>query len=69
MSNKNTVVSSDKFTNVRHFHVNGKRYSACDWHEYDDVKKAWVFNGELFCTGWCKKGVTIFNKYRNELNV
>ena len=69
MSNKNTVVSSDKFTNVRHFHVNGKHYSACDWWQYSEASQAWVFSGELYCKGWYKKGVTIFNKYQNELNV
>ena len=67
MSNKASVVSSDKFTNVRNFHVNGKRYSACDWYEYDADKKAWLFNGEVFCQGWYKKGITIFNKHQEEL--
>ena len=26
-------------------------------------KKAWVFNGELFCQGWYKKGETIYKKW------
>ena len=67
MSNKNTVVLSDKFTNVRHFYVNGKRYSACDWWQYSEENQTFVFNGELFCRGWYKKGITIFNKYQDEL--
>ena len=56
-----------KFENVRHIRINGKKYSACDWYEYDDVKKAFVFSGKLFCKGWYKKGITIFNKCKDEL--
>lgn len=67
MSNKNTVVSSDKFTNVQNFYLNGKRYSACDWWRYCEESQAFVFNGKPTCQGWYKKGSTIFNKYQNEL--
>ena len=67
MSNKASVVPGDKFTNVRNFYVNGKRYSACDWWQYSEDNQAFVFSGELFCRGWCKKGITIFNKYQAEL--
>ena len=49
-----------KFENVRHIRINDKKYSACDWWQYDDDKKAWIFNGELFCGGWYKKGETIY---------
>ena len=52
-----------KFENVRHTRINGKKYSCCDWWQYDDDKKAWIFNGELFCQGWYKKGETIYKKY------
>ena len=52
-----------KFENVRHVRINSKKYSSCDWYQYDNDKKAWVFNGELFCEGWYKKGETIYKKY------
>ena len=50
-----------KFENVRNIYMNGKKYSCCDWWQYD--KKAWVFNGKLLCEGWYKKGKTIYNKW------
>ena len=53
-----------KFENVRHIRVNGKKCSACDWWVYDDDKKAWIYDGELFCAGWYKKGETIYKKWR-----
>ena len=56
-----------KFENVRNIRINGKKYSCCDWYEYDTDKKSWLYNGELFCAGWYKKGITIFNKYQDEL--
>ena len=52
-----------KFENVRHVRINSKKYSSCDWYQYDNDKKAWIFNGELFCKGWYKKGETIYKKY------
>ena len=55
-------MTTQKFENVRHIRVNGKKYSACDWWVYDDDKKAWLYN-ELFCQGWYKKGETIYKKY------
>ena len=68
MSNKTSVVSSDKFTNVRNFYVNGKRYSACDWWQYSEENQTFVFSGELFCCGWYKKGETIYQKCQAERN-
>ena len=56
-----------KFENVRHVRINSKKYSSCDWWQYDDDKKAWIFNGELFCQGWYKKGETIYKKWYSEL--
>ena len=51
-----------KFENVRNIYINNKKYSCCDWWQYDNDNKAWVFNGELFCSGWFKKGETIYKK-------
>ena len=67
MSIKTVVVSSDKFTNVQNFRLNGKRYSACDWWRYCEENQTFVYNGKLTCKGWYKKGATIFNKYKDEL--
>ena len=58
-----TQKTTQKFENVRHIRVNGKKYSCCDWFEYDTDKKAWLYNGELFCQGWYKKGETIYKKW------
>ena len=33
-----------KFDNVRHIRINGKKYS----HD----SNAWIYDGELFCEGW-----------------
>ena len=52
-----------KFENVRNIYINDKKYSCCDWYQYDNDKKAWLFNGELFCEGWYKKGETIYKKW------
>ena len=67
MTIKTIVVPSDKFVNVRNIRINGKKYSCCDWWQYSEDNQAFEFNGELFCQGWYKKGITIFNKYQNEL--
>ena len=67
MSNKNTVVSSDKFTNVQNFYLNGKRCSACDWWQYSEESQSFVYNGKPTCQGWYKKGITIFNKHQDAL--
>ena len=32
----------EKFENVRHIRINGKKYSRCDWYEYDTDKRAWL---------------------------
>ena len=56
-------MTTQKFNNVRNIRISGKKYSACDWWVYDDDKKAWVYNGELFCQGWYKKGETIYKKW------
>ena len=54
-----------KFENVRNIYINNKKYSYCVWYQYDDDKKAWIFNGELFCEGWYKKGETIYKKWHD----
>ena len=51
-----------KFDNVRNIYINNKKYSCCDWWQYDNDNKAWIFNGELVCQGWFKKGDTIYKK-------
>ena len=56
-------MTTQKFENVRHIRINNKKYSCCDWWKYGNDKKAWVFNGELFCAGWYKKGETIYKKW------
>ena len=66
MSNKTSVVSSDKFTNVQNMRINGKKYSCCDVYYYSK-SNAWVYDGKVYCKGWYKKGITVFNKYQNEL--
>ena len=57
-----------KFENVQNMRINGKKYSACDLYYYSLSNNAWVYDGKLYCKGWYKKGITIFNKYQNELN-
>ena len=52
-----------KFENVRHIRINNKKYSACDFYHYSKESNAWIYNGELFCEGWYKKGETIYKKY------
>ena len=56
-----------KFENVRNIRINGKKYSTCELYYYSKSNNAWVYDGKLVCQGWYKKGVTIFNKYQNEL--
>ena len=41
-----------KFDNVRHIRINGKKYSACDFYQYSHDSNAWIYDGELFCEGW-----------------
>ena len=53
----------EKFESVRNIYINSKKYSCCDWWQYDNYKKAWVFNGKLLCEGWYKKGSTIYKKW------
>ena len=57
-----------KFENVQNMRINGKKYSCCELYYYSKESNAWVYDGELVCKGWYKKGITIFNKYQNELN-
>lgn len=52
-----------KFENVRHIHINGKKYSACDLYYYSKDSNAWIYDGELFYKGWYKKGETIYKKW------
>ena len=56
-----------KFENVRNIRINGKKYSTCELYYYSKESNAWVYDGKLVCKGWYKKGITIFNKYQNEL--
>ena len=56
-----------KFENVRNIRINGKKYSTCELYYYAKSSNAWVYDGEIVCQGWYKKGITIFNKYQNEL--
>ena len=56
-------MTTQKFGNVRNIYINSKKYSCCNWYEYDTDKNAWVYNGELFCQGWYKKGETIYKKW------
>ena len=56
-----------KFENVRNTRINGKKYSTCDLYYYSKESNARVYDGKLVCRGWYKKGITIFNKYQNEL--
>ena len=56
-----------KFENVRNIRINGKKYSTCELYYYSKESNAWVYDGKLVCQGWYKKGITIFNKYQNEL--
>ena len=57
-----------KFENVQNMRINGKKYSCCDVYYYSKDSNAWLYEGKLYCKGWYKKGITIFNKYQNELN-
>ena len=57
-----------KFENVQNMRINGKKYSACELYYYSKDSSAWVYNGKLYCKGWYKKGITIFNKHQDELN-
>ena len=56
-----------KFENVQNMRINGKKYSCCDVYYYSESSKAWVHDGKLYCRGWYKKGITIFNKCQDEL--
>ena len=55
-------MNNQKFNNVRNIYINSKKYTACDWYQYDDDKKVWLYSGELFCQGWYKKGETVYKK-------
>ncbi len=57
-----------KFENVRHIRINGKKYSCCDLYYYSKESNAWVHDGELYCEGWYKKGETIYKKCQDERN-
>ena len=56
-----------KFENVRNIRINGKKYSTCELYYYSKESNAWVYDGKFVCQGWYKKGITIFNKYQNNL--
>ena len=55
-------MNNQKFNNVRNIYINSKKYTVCDCWQYDDDKKVWLYNGELFCSGWYKKGETVYKK-------
>ena len=57
-----------KFENVQNMRINGKKYSVCDVCWYSTSDNAWIYDGKIYCKGWYKKGITIFNKCRDELN-
>ena len=56
-------MNMQKFENVRGIRINGKKYSACDVYYYSKDSDAWVYDGELLCAGWYKKGETIYKKW------
>ena len=56
-----------KFENVQNMRINGKKYSCCDVYYYSKDSNAWVYDCKLYCKGWYKKGITIFNKCKDEL--
>ena len=57
-----------KFENVRNIRINGKKYSMCELYYYSKDSNAWVYDGELVCKGWYKKGETIYKKCQDERN-
>ena len=56
-------MTTQKFENVRNIYLNGKKCSTCNLYYYSKDSNAWVFDGELFCVGWYKKGETIYKKW------
>ena len=54
-----------KFENVRRIRINGKKYSACDFYHCSHDSSVWIYDGELFCEGWYKKGETIYKKWHD----
>ena len=59
-------MATQKFENVRNIYLNGKKCSACNLYYYSKDSNAWVFDGELFCAGWYKKGETIYKKWLSD---
>ena len=57
-----------KFENLRHIRINGKKYSTCELHYYSKASSAWVYDGNLVCQGWYKKGETIYKKWQDKRN-
>ncbi len=60
-------MAKQKFGNVRNIRINGKKYSCCDVYYYSKESNACAYDGKLYCQGWYKKGITIFNKCQDEL--
>ena len=58
-------MTMQKFENVRHIRINGKKYSVCDVYYYSKYNNAWIYDGEIACAGWYKKGETIYKKLFN----
>ena len=56
-------MATQKFENVRNIYFNGKKCSICNIYYYSKDSNVWVFDGELFCEGWYKKGETIYKKW------
>ena len=42
-----------QYRNVRNIYINGKKYSCCDWYEYDNDKK----HGFLMVSYFVKVGI------------
>ena len=59
-------MAKQTFENVQNMRINGKKYSCCDVY-YSKESNVWIYDGKLFCAGWYKKGITIFNKRQDEL--
>ena len=59
-------MATQKFENVRNIYLNGKKCSTCNLYYYSEDNNAWVYDGELLCAGWYKKGETIYKKWLSD---
>ena len=60
-------MTNKKFENVRNIRINGKKCSTCELYYYSN--NAWVYDGQLVCQGWYKKGETIYKKWLSDKQV